>query len=140
MRTCCYPRGAPLAGPGCPRSRRIDGLHAVAARKNARERDRRRQVAKGHGQAHIVADLPWVQGPQPQCRASGLESADPPPNTLAARYPSALVQTEASLHPGEHRADRAHHPHAVPDLCGSTLRVYRLVGATACPGRVGINC
>ena len=108
---------------GCARDRLIDGLHAVAARQDARKRNRRRQVAKRHGQAHIVADLPWVQGPQPQRRASGLDSADPPPRTLA-RYPSALVQTQPlSLQPGEHRSGRAHHPHAVPDLCGSTLRV-----------------
>ena len=59
------------------RGRLINGLHTIAARKNARERNRRRQVAEGHGQANIITNLPWVQGPQPQRRAAGLDIAAP---------------------------------------------------------------
>ena len=70
------------------RRRLINGLHTIAARKNARERNGRRQVAEGHGQANIITNLPWVQGPQLTVGAAGLDIA------ALARYPSALVQAQ----------------------------------------------
>ena len=75
------------------RRRLINGLHTIAARKNARERNRRRQVAEGHGQANIITNLPWVQGPQPQRRAAGLDIAAP------CSLPSALVQAQPLSQP-----------------------------------------
>ena len=79
------------------RRRLINGLHTIAARKNARERNRRRQVAEGHGQANIITNPQWVQGPQPRCRAAGRDSAAPCSLPFSPSPSPAPLSTQVSV-------------------------------------------